>query len=382
MNHYRYSWEQSATEIAHIRECFNTAILLGSIDDPLLPRPSCQPQDISESGESRITACLCDSDLCNANNGGPTEFVEGNRREVQRLEPQRFQDRHEEPIREIQRNEIQRNNIQENDFQRNEIQRKEIQGKESPQDDFRRNEIQRNDIRQNEITRQEPPRREPVREQVEPARQVPPPSNRRSPDKTAGLQCFSCGSLLNPDAVCDKFDPTDPSQVQTCGSGEACMMYSWSKSDTETATLRECFPTSVLLGSIQNPLLAADDCVQRDITDDGSGTILACLCTRDFCNAESSKLGGQISDQVGRQPERRVTTTRAPERRVTTRKPAQTFTRAPETFTRAPQTVTRAPQIVTRAPPKASNSLLREVSHSRCPDGFELSKGQCFFISR
>ena len=159
-------------------------------------------------------------------------------------------------------------------------------------------------------------------------------------------------------------------------------MYSWSKSDTETATLRECFPTSVLLGSIQNPLLAADDCVQRDITDDGSGTILACLCTRDFCNAESSNLAGQIGDPVGRQPERRVTTTRAPERRVTTRKPVQTFTRDPETFTRAPQTVTRAPQIVTRPPPKVSNSVLREVSHSRCPEGFELSKGQCFFISR
>lgn len=29
------------------------------------------------------------------------------------------------------------------------------------------------------------------------------------------------------------------------------MMYTWSKSDTETATLRECFPTTVLLGSIQ-----------------------------------------------------------------------------------------------------------------------------------
>ena len=297
---------------------------------------------------------------------------------MQRLEPQRFQDRREDPpIREIQRNEIQRNNIQENNFERNEIQRKEIH-----KDDFRRNEIQRNDIRQNEITRQEPPRREPVRKEVEPARQVPPPSNSRLPDKTAGLQCFSCGSLLNPDAVCDKFDPTDPSQVQTCGSGEACMMYSWSKSDTETATLRECFPTSVLLGSIQNPLLASEDCVQRDITDDGSGTILACLCTRDFCNAESSKLGSQTRDPVGRQPERRVTTTRPPERRVTTRKPAQTFTRAPETFTRDPQTFTRAPQTVTRAPPKTSNSVLREVSRSRCPDGFELSKGQCFFISR
>ena len=122
--------------------------------------------------------------------------------------------------------------------------------------------------------------------------------------------------------------------------------------------------------------------MQRDITDDGSGTILACLCTRDYCNADSSKLGGQSQDTIGRQPERRVTTTSAPERRITTRTPSQTFTRVPETFTRQPQTVTRAPQIVTRAPSKSSNSALREVSRSRCPEGFELSKGQCFFISR
>ena len=34
-------------------------------------------------------------------------------------------------------------------------------------------------------------------------------------------------------------------------------MYTWSKSNTETATLRECFPTTVLLGSIQvSPTLA------------------------------------------------------------------------------------------------------------------------------
>ena len=290
---------------------------------------------------------------------------------MQRLEPQKFQDRRvETPIRDVQRNEIQRNKIPDNDFQR----------KETQQDDFRRKEIQRNEIRQSEIARQEPPRREPVRK--EPARKPSPPSSPQLPDTTAGLQCFSCGSLLNPDAVCDKFDPSDPSQVQTCGSGEACMMYSWSKSDTETATLRECFPTSVLLGSIQNPLLASEDCVQRDITDDGSGTILACLCTRDYCNADSSKLGGQSQDTIGRQPERRVTTTSAPERRITTRTPSQSFTRAPETFTRQPQTVTRAPQIVTRAPSKSSSSALREVSRSRCPEGFELSKGQCFFISR
>ena len=31
-------------------------------------------------------------------------------------------------------------------------------------------------------------------------------------------------------------------------------MYSWKKSPTEVATLRECFPTRVLLGSITDPL--------------------------------------------------------------------------------------------------------------------------------
>ena len=61
-------------------------------------------------------------------------------------------------------------------------------------------------------------------------------------------------------------------------------MYSWKKSPTETATLRECFPTRVLLGTIRDPLVALPDCSQRDITDDGSGAIFACLCNTDFCN--------------------------------------------------------------------------------------------------
>ena len=38
------------------------------------------------------------------------------------------------------------------------------------------------------------------------------------------------------------------------------------------ATLRECFPTRVLLGSITDPLQPFPSCTQKDITDDGSGT--------------------------------------------------------------------------------------------------------------
>ena len=74
-------------------------------------------------------------------------------------------------------------------------------------------------------------------------------------DTSPGLQCYSCGSLLNPDnAKCERFDRTNTSLSQTCLKGEVCLMYTWRKSDTETASLRECFPTRVLLGSIQDPL--------------------------------------------------------------------------------------------------------------------------------
>ena len=87
-----------------------------------------------------------------------------------------------------------------------------------------------------------------------------------------GLQCYSCGSLLNPNKKCDQFSRTDKSQVQTCLKDEACLMYTWKKSPTETATLRECFPTRVLLGTIRDPLVPLPDCSQKDITDDSSGS--------------------------------------------------------------------------------------------------------------
>jgi hypothetical protein len=48
------------------------------------------------------------------------------------------------------------------------------------------------------------------------------------------------------------------------------------------------------------------DCAQRDITDDGSGSIFACLCNTDFCNdAERSPFpdgggGGGLDTSVDR----------------------------------------------------------------------------------
>ena len=48
-----------------------------------------------------------------------------------------------------------------------------------------------------------------------------------------GLQCYSCGSLLNPASDCQEFSRTEPGQVQTCLQDEACLLYSWNKSHTE-----------------------------------------------------------------------------------------------------------------------------------------------------
>ena len=49
-----------------IRQCLSPSIILGSPDQPLIHRPSCQPQAISDSSDISVTACLCTSDLCNS----------------------------------------------------------------------------------------------------------------------------------------------------------------------------------------------------------------------------------------------------------------------------------------------------------------------------
>ena len=66
-----------------------------------------------------------------------------------------------------------------------------------------------------------------------------------------------------------------------------------------SATLRECFPTRVLLGSITDPLVPFNTCQQRDITDDSSGSIYACLCNTDFCNDDDSTPFGPLEGGLG-----------------------------------------------------------------------------------
>ena len=98
------------------------------------------------------------------------------------------------------------------------------------------------------------------------------------------------------------------------------------------AVLRECFPTSVLLGPIDNPLTATIDCKLRDISEPGSSNIKACLCTTPFCNEnlDDPLLNEVISKQKS------SSKSSAPARR-TTQRPRQTTRRPPRTTTRRSQ---------------------------------------------
>jgi hypothetical protein len=136
-----------------------------------------------------------------------------------------------------------------------------------------------------------------------------------------GLQCYSCGSLLNPDASC-QFNRSDASQVQTCSPGEACLMYTWRQSQDKAAILRECFSTSVLLGSISDPLVPSSHCDKRDITDNGDGSILACLCDTDYCNdQEDTGESKQQTPTTWKESQTQIITTTTPAPLYTNNRP-------------------------------------------------------------
>jgi len=61
--------------------------------------------------------------------------------------------------------------------------------------------------------------------------------------------------------------------------------YSYQRSDSkgETAVVRECFSTSILLGSISDPIRPAEQCTPAPVEKDA--TVMACICTNDFCNS-------------------------------------------------------------------------------------------------
>ena len=109
--------------------------------------------------------------------------------------------------------------------------------------------------------------------------------NRRRPEpRKDRIKCFVCGSLFSTDAPeCGSFNTSDFRQQKTCNAGEACLWYSYLKSSTEKAVIRECFSTSILLGSIDRPIEPLKKCNPKSV-DEGDDSIQACLCTDDFCN--------------------------------------------------------------------------------------------------
>ena len=119
------------------------------------------------------------------------------------------------------------------------------------------------------------------------------------------------------------------------------------------AELRECFPTSVLLGDIRNPLKKTEACDMKDISERGSNSnIFACLCTTNFCNSKDGAIGAAPAEgpprrqqqpapprqsalqsdrrqpqplQSSRRPDPREPVTRRPStQRKTTRRPSST----------------------------------------------------------
>ena len=52
--------------------------------------------------------------------------------------------------------------------------------------------------------------------------------------------------------------------------------------------VRECFPESVLLGSVDHPVEITETCNPVSIESDGS--IKACICRQDFCNGLDESL--------------------------------------------------------------------------------------------
>ena len=117
------------------------------------------------------------------------------------------------------------------------------------------------------------------------------------------------------------------------------------------------------MGSIQDPLVPLSDCSQKDITDDGSGSIFACLCNTDFCNDDISSLGDTTTKKVIITTTRKPTTRRNfPPRRLPTPTPGRN----------AVGEEPRSPQIKTERQ-KAPKKL--------CPPGFDKVGGKCYFVS-
>ena len=65
-----YSFRARGGPGEDIRECISRSTLLGSLDDPLVVQATCQLQRLPGNNDVDVSACLCDTDMCNIGTNG------------------------------------------------------------------------------------------------------------------------------------------------------------------------------------------------------------------------------------------------------------------------------------------------------------------------
>ena len=115
---------------------------------------------------------------------------------------------------------------------------------------------------------------------------------------------------------------------------------------------------------MENPLKPSPTCNQRDITEDGSGTTIACLCTTNYCNGGNDQFHKNENTKSSKKQ---------------SKKPK--FLKSPSTKT------TKAPQEFTSKQGNNLHQILRSLilyllSDKSCPKNFAKIGGSCYFISK
>ena len=65
-----YSFRARGAPGEDIRECISRSTLLGDVNNPLSVESTCQPQLLPGNNDVEVTACLCDTDMCNIGTNG------------------------------------------------------------------------------------------------------------------------------------------------------------------------------------------------------------------------------------------------------------------------------------------------------------------------
>ena len=65
-----YSFRSQGGPGEDIRECISRSTLLGDVNNPLRVESTCQPQLLPGNNDVEVTACLCDTDMCNIGTNG------------------------------------------------------------------------------------------------------------------------------------------------------------------------------------------------------------------------------------------------------------------------------------------------------------------------